>query len=335
MKKAILIISIIIIALLHYFIPVSYHHYHAILQRLYYVPVILASYWFGLYTGLILAVFSGATYAPHIFFQWSVFPIETFTQYIEIVMLILVAALVGILANIQRRQHEQIKRAQEQISHMDRLSFLGQLAAGLAHEIRNPLGSLLGSVEIIQDTLGKEHPKIEFVRIMEKEIKRLQRKLNEFLNFAKPAKPNIIPNNLNDVILAAITLVENQAKKASAKIIPHLDESLPFVPIDAELLQEIMLNLLLNAIQAMPNGGKIIMSSWAKAKTIGISIEDEGIGIQPEDQDKVFQPFYTTKKEGTGLGLAIVEQLIQSMKGSVVFYPGRIGTRFELRIPYE
>jgi signal transduction histidine kinase len=334
-KKIVIVVLIVIISLLHYLSPVDLHQFHAIYQRLYYIPVILAAYWFGLRGGLITAVITGIAYIPHIFFQWAFHPTEAFTQYIEIVMFFIIGSLVGILSNIQKLQTRQIEEAQIQIRQMDRLRLLGQLAAGLAHEIRNPLGSLIGSTEILRDSLGKEHPKIEFVDIMYKELNRLRDKLNEFLIFAKPAPPQKIENNLNDIINEAVSLIHKQASKSSVNITTDLDSGIPLIPMDAEQLKQVILNLLLNAIQAMPDGGAVSITTWQEKKSLGFSVQDEGPGIPEENRTEIFNPFFTTKSEGTGLGLAIVNQLIISMNCTIKEIPVQKGARFEVRIPYE
>lgn len=336
MKKGIIYLLIIIISLLHYLSPVELHKLHAIYQRLYYIPIILAAYWFGLRGGLFAAVITGLAYVPHIFFQWAFNPKETFTQYVEIVMFFVTGSLVGILSNVQKLQNKQIEEAQVQIRKMDRLSLLGQLAAGLAHEIRNPLGSLIGSTEILSDSLGKKHPKIEFVDILYKELNRLRSKLNEFLIFAKPAPPQKIKNNLNDIVIEAVSLIRKQAAKNSVIFKTRLDSNIPIVAMDAEQLKQVMLNLLLNAVQAMPGGGTITISTWFEKKSLlSFSVHDEGPGIPEKNRAEIFNPFFTTKSEGTGLGLAIVNQLIQSMNCTIEEIPARKGARFEVRIPYE
>lgn len=333
-KTVWLLVAVIIISLLHYLSPVQYHHLHAIYQRLYYVPIILASYWFGMKGGLGLAILSGASYLPHIIFQWSFHPHEAFTQYVEIVMFLVVASMVGVLSDIQRKQRRRIEEAMHQIRRMDRLSLLGQLAAGLAHEIRNPLGGLIGSAEILQTGLEKGHPKREFADIMLKELSRLKAKLNEFLFFAKPAAPQIVPNDINDVVKASVSLVEKQASRSGVSVRLQLDEAIPMIPMDSEQIKQVVLNLMLNSVQAMPEGGSITVCTCLTKNGIRLSIEDQGEGISREDLEKIYEPFFTTKPEGTGLGLAIVRQLVDGMGGSIQAVPLETGTRFEIGIPH-
>jgi signal transduction histidine kinase len=335
LKKTILLISIVLISMLHYLTPVHFHSFHSVYQRLYYVPIVLCAYWFGLRWGLAASMVSSIAYIPHILLQWAHMPMERFTQYVEIVMFFIIGSLVGLLSDIQRKQAMQIEQSNFQMRRMDRLSLLGQLAAGLAHEIRNPLGSLIGSDEILAESLGKDHPKFEFIEILQTEHRRLRDKLNEFLSFARPAVPSIIVNSVNDVIRETVKLAQKQAQKSGCPIVQKLDTELPEVPMDADLLKQIVLNLLLNACQAMPGGGTITISSWKEKGSVCIAIGDEGPGIDETVRGKLFEPFVTTKKEGTGLGLAIAKQLIESMNGHIDFESSPNGTRFTVRIPYE
>lgn len=335
MKKILLVVVILIIALLHYCTPISLHHMHAFYQRLYYVPIIIGAYWFGLKSGIPFSVLAALSYLPHIIFQWSAHPDEAFTQYVEIAMFFMIGSLVGILSDRQRFQYKQIQEANLKISRMDRLSLLGQLAAGLAHEIRNPLGSLVGSVEILEESLGEKHPKIEFVTIMHQELNRLRDKLNEFLKFARPAPPQRIENSINDVVKAGVDLVQREAAKTSSRIETRIDETVPLVSMDAEQVKQILINLLLNSVQAMPDGGTVTVTTGVYDAGVFFSVEDDGNGVSAENREKIFDPFFSTKKDGTGLGLPIVKQLVEAMNGTVTLSDAPAGARFEVRIPNE
>lgn len=156
-----------------------------------------------------------------------------------------------------------------------------------------------------------------------------------FFNGSIPVQSNLIPNNLNDVMKAAISLTEKQAAKSLVSIDSQLCSTMPIVPIDADRLKEVILNLLLNAVQAMPKGGTISIKTWEKKNIIGFSIKDTGNGIEEQYKSKIFDPFFTTKKQGTGLGLAIVKQLIQSMDGDILLKHSTAGTYFDVWVPYD
>jgi signal transduction histidine kinase len=335
MKRYGIFVVILVISILHYVTPVMYHDMHAVYQRLYYVPIIVCAYWYGFRWGLTAAIVSAVSYLPHIVLHWAHMPAEMFTQYVEILMFLIIGSLTGILSDIQKRQQQEIRDAQKSIRRMDRMSLLGQLAAGLAHEIRNPLGSLIGSDEIIAESLGKEHPNYEFVEILQKEHRRLRDKLNEFLSFARPAPPCILPNNINDIIHATTQLVEKQASKNGCLIATDLDTSIKDIPVDADHIKQVLLNLLLNASQEMSEGGTISVTTRGDRTSISISVCDQGKGISSNNLDRIFEPFYTTKSDGTGLGLAIVKQLVENMNGTISVQSGASGSQFTIRIPYE
>jgi two-component system, NtrC family, sensor histidine kinase HydH len=335
MKKYSLFLSVIAISALHYFTPVMLHDWHAIFQRLYYLPIILAAYKYGFRWGLLIAAVSALAYLPHIFLQWSAMPMEMFTQYVEVVMFFVIGSLVGILSDIQKKQQQQIEQTSQQMYRMDRMSLLGQLAAGLAHEIRNPLGSMIGSDEILAAAMGKDHPKYEFVEILQKEHRRLRDKLNEFLSFARPSPACIILNNINDIVMATIALAEKQVQKSGCNLIADLDSRLKDIPLDADRMKQILLNLIINSCQAMPDGGTITVSTWSEKGVVCLSVKDQGLGIDGQIINRIFEPFFTTKKEGTGLGLAIVKQLIDEMNAKIDVQSTSHGTQFTIRITGE
>lgn len=333
-KKVGLLLGIVGVSLLHYLTPVPHHApWHALFQRLYYVPIILGAYWFGFRWGLLLSLLSGLVYAPHVFFQWSAIPMAADSKYVEIIMFVIIASLVGTLSDFQKLQQKKLLETTRQLHRMDRLSLLGQLAAGLAHEIRNPLGSLIGSDEILAEHIDSKHPAYEFIGILRKEHRRLRDKLNEFLSFAKPSEPQLIPNQVNDVVRSTLSLVAKEAADRHCSVLPVLDEHLPFVPMDAAHLQQVLLNLLLNGIQAMPEGGTLTVETRQEKHGVALTVHDEGSGIPAEAMERIFDPFYSTGNDGTGLGLAIVKQLTESMNGTVTVASGDGGTSFTIRIP--
>ncbi|MFH1761153.1 MAG: ATP-binding protein [bacterium] len=333
MKKHLFIISSsLAISILHYITPTSLHHFHAIYQRLYYIPIIFASYLFGVKKGLLYAVFCGLLYTPHIFFQWSFDSHQSFTQYVEISMFLVISALVGFLSDIQQKQKNEIIKQQKELLRADRLSLLGKLAAGLAHELRNPLSSLMGSVEILRKDLEPGYKRIEFVRILDKELKRLNKKLNEFLFFAKSRPLELIPNNINDIINAMLTMLETRITSNNITVKKDLDGRIPLVRMDSEQIKQVLLNLVLNSIEAMPSGGALRLSTHYSENHLSLTIEDNGPGIPPQDKEKIFDPFFTTKSDGTGLGLSIVKQIIERHNGSIKVFIKQ-GLRFEIRIP--
>ena len=207
LKAGIIAVFVLIITILHFSTSTEHMYLHQIYQRSYYIPIVLASFWFEIWGGLATAVGLTALYLIHIRHDWSHHPDYSFQQYAEIAMYLIIAALVGYLSQVQRKTREQLENAGsqlkaayqklnetfDQLRHSDRLASLGQLSAGIAHEIRNPLGSIQGAVDILAQDLPPEDPKSEFAQIARKEVSRLEKLTGEILQFSKPAPPKQLP----------------------------------------------------------------------------------------------------------------------------------------------
>ena len=329
--KAILIILLVsLITALHFLTSTEHIYLHSIYQRSYYIPIVLASFWFEILGGLVTAVGLSSVYLIHIIRDWGHYPAYSFQQYAEIGMYMVVAVLAGSLSRTQRKARQRLEAAGaelsaayqklnetfDQLRHADRLASLGQLAAVIAHEIRNPLGSIQGAVEILGAGLPASDPKSEFAQIARKEVAALERLTSEILQFSKPAPPNQLPIDPQEIIDAACRLCADQARRQ------HVEIKLEPVPatrimVDPEQIKQVLLNILINAIQVQPSGGKIEIRVSHDSTDIVISVRDFGPGIAAENLDRIFDPFFTTKREGTGLGLAISYQLVNHNGGRI------------------
>lgn len=333
LRHLIILALIIGVSTLHYLTPVAFHHFHAVYQRLYYVPILLACYHLGLGAGLAYAAICGLAYAPHIFYQWSWSEHESFTQYMEIVLFFVMAGTAGWLFDIRRKQQGELLRQQEGLRRAERLALMGKLAAGLAHEIRNPLNSLLGAADIVRRALGPDHRDAEFGLILDTELRRVNRILNEFMAFARPRKPDYLFQSFNEVVEAALTIVSKTLEGAGVKVEKRLARQLPEAPLDAELIKQALLNLFFNAKEAMPSGGTLAVETFRDGFDLVLRIADEGPGIPAGGLETVFDPFFTSKESGTGLGLSISRQIAEQHKGSLRALPREKGACLELRIP--
>jgi two-component system sensor histidine kinase HydH len=327
---------------------------HGILGHLYILPIILSAYWYGIRGGLSVSFVSAFLFSPHLFHHWHDPFLEVF-NYIEVFLFLLIGGVTGVLSQMERSQrlrheealvrldesHRKLKeqtdilfQTEEQLRRADRLSALGELSAGMAHEIRNPLGAIKGAAEILKDDYSSEDAKYEFIKILLKESDRLNAIVQEFLGFAKPKQPEFEQADLNDAIESVLTLTAQEARKTGVKIEKRLDPTVGRRSLDAGLMKQALLNLVLNAIQAMPGGGMLTIESRMNVDVIEIKIADTGIGISAGDRKKLFSPFFTTKKDGTGLGLAITYRIIENHRGKidVMSEPGK-GTKFTVKIP--
>jgi signal transduction histidine kinase len=223
----------------------------------------------------------------------------------------------------------------------DRLAALGEMAAGLAHEIRNPLGAIKGAAQfLVPQGRGDDD---EWLQVIVEEVDRLNGVVTQFLDYSRPLKSTPAPTDVNDVLERTAKLVRAELP-ASVELVLDLGARLPRVQTDAEQLKQVLINLFRNAVQAMPGGGKIFVATSIPDEglrllrppdTVELRVRDTGPGIPEEHRENIFVPFFTTKEKGTGLGLAICQRLIRHHGGSISLLarpPGE-GAEFVIRLP--
>jgi signal transduction histidine kinase len=252
-----------------------------------------------------------------------------------------VAGLQDEFAELEVSFNEMARSLQEQMNELQRteqMVVVGQLAAGLAHEIKNPLAGIKAAMQVLADEAPLSAEDRGVLEQVAQEVVRLEGLMKSFLNFAKPAKPQLVPLDVNAVLEMALALSATRSPAASASPIA-LEKQLAPVPAimaDPMQLQQVLLNLVLNAVDAMGGGGtlRVRTSVPDRAGAVQIEISDTGHGIRSEHADKIFQPFFTTKAEGTGLGLAISKRLVEQHGGSICTAPNPGGgTVFRVRLP--
>jgi two-component system, NtrC family, sensor histidine kinase HydH len=360
LRLTLLFLSIVGISVLHYFTPLHLPYLHDIFQRLYYLPIILAALWFGLRGGLICSLVVSIAYAPHVLFQWGGEMTVEMEKYLEIVLYNIVGGVTGLLSQRERERTVELQKTaqglaesyqklqqqsdrmmviEEQLRRSEKLSTLGEMAAVLAHEIRNPLGSIRGTAEILKDDYLPGDPKHEFIEIQIKETERLNRVVEDFLRMARPQKSERRSCQIQSELETIVTLVSKDAKERGVKL--ELQPSPPgaVFTADGEKLRQAFLNIVLNALQAVPVGGAVVISTQlheegTKNAMCEIRFRDTGPGIDPEVLQQVFEPFYTTKTDGTGLGLAVTKRIIENHDGtlSIESEPGA-GATVVVRLP--
>ncbi len=311
-------------SLAHYLTPASLILWHNIFQRLYYLPIVYAAISFGWIGGLLAAALSAACYIPHILTAWHDFPGYVINQYAEIVLFFLVGVTTGLLADEQREKRAQLEETArqleqanqdlrdsfERLKRADRLAAIGNISAGLAHEIRNPLASIEGAAVILEGGQVTEEHRVEFLGIIKKECRRLNRLLGNLLDFARPRAPQRQRLKVESLLDSVIGLVAHAAEGKTIHLHKDVSPSGLTFDGDGEQLKQVILNLVLNAIQAMPDGGEIRLAARSEEPGLVIEVIDQGGGVDPENLDKLFNPFFTTKESGTGLGLAVAHQIV-------------------------
>jgi two-component system sensor histidine kinase HydH len=243
----------------------------------------------------------------------------------------------------------QNSQVYERMKERDRLAALGQMAAGLAHEIRNPLGSIKGAAQYLQpigDKLAQQSDAgtKEFLDIIVEEVNRLNKIVSQFLDYARPYRGDQTPLDVNDVVRKTLHLIEKEEGAQRVEILTNLVEQLPMVRADAEQLRQVFLNLAINAVQAMPGGGKLQVSTSLRRSTrrgaaaafLEVRFRDTGSGIPVNDVRNLFIPFFTTKEKGTGLGLPISQRIIENHGGTIeVRSQLGAGATFTVLLPIE
>jgi two-component system, NtrC family, sensor histidine kinase HydH len=308
------------------------------------LPVVSAATAFGLagtlaYTAL----------ASMAILSFLLHPDAEFSPYLRraIAFLVMVGNLVNALAQDLRLQSERHRRTAEQLAEAneriqqveqaarrsDRLAALGQLSAGLAHELRNPLGTIKASAELLQRNVSAENEVArEMAGFIGSEVDRTNSLVTRFLQFARPLKLSRDKADLSQTLDRAIAQVEREAKGAT--IYKNYEPEIAPFPFDAELMERVFYNLILNAVQASPPGGAVSVKTRAGADCVEISVIDRGVGIEPGQRDSIFNPFFTTKPEGVGLGLAIVAKIVDEHGGKITVEsePGK-GSVFHVVLP--
>jgi signal transduction histidine kinase len=252
------------------------------------------------------------------------------------------AAAFDRMADRLMQRERELKQSQTTLRRADRLSSLGLLTAGLAHEIRNPLVAIRTFTQLLPERYDDPEFRNGFQGLALKEVDRICGLINDLLSFARPSKPNVAPENISDVVENIARILESQAKEKNVEITREFDLSLPKVWIDKEQMKQVFMNLILNAIQAMKDGGSIVISTRISARNndelikeyVQVDIRDTGVGIPEENLEHIFDPFFTSKDEGSGLGLAVSHQIVQEHGGFVTVEStvGK-GTAFFVHVP--
>ena len=330
-QVGLLCVALCVITVVHYVANVKEVFWHQIFQRAYYLPIIVAALWYGLRGGLLAAGLAAVLYLPHIVMAWREFPSYQFNQYSEVVLFFVFGGLTGALADQQGRQREKLQETAERLSQAyaalhvsfeslrraERLSAMGRLSAGLAHEIRNPLSAIEGALEIVARPGLEPDRREEFAAIVKKELARLNEMLNHFLEFARPRPPQLKATNLQRLMEEVCSLVTESVSMRRVTTRCALLPSATAVSLDPDQIKEVLLNLVLNASEAMPAGGSIELWAAQNEDSVVINVRDEGTGVAEENLQQIFDPFYTTKPAGTGLGLSIAHRIMEQHGGKI------------------
>ncbi len=231
---------------------------------------------------------------------------------------------------------EDLERSRQQVVHAAKLAVVGEMAAIMAHEVRTPLGILQTTAQMLQWETALSPEGLEMTRMMVDESARLNRLISTLLDCARPRPPNMQPQDLHKIIARVIDLLATQAQKKAIRIDWQMPENKAIIECDQELLVQVFLNLILNAIQIVPAGGRIrVATDCADGESVKITVADDGPGIPPENLARLFDPFFTTRDGGIGLGLTVTQQIIAVHGGYITAAPSDLGGAcFTLFLPF-
>lgn len=240
------------------------------------------------------------------------------------------------LAIENARLHEKEKLRLKQYYEQDKLTSLGKLSTAVAHEIKNPLASIKGLARIMEKELKDNDVKKKHLGVIISEVDRLDNIVNQLTNFAKPISPKFQFIYVEPIIAEVVDLLRMKSTRSNIKIIYESEPNLPYIYADGSTLKQAFLNVGLNALESMPNGGNLTVKVATDKDSILVHFIDNGVGIKGEDINKIFDPFFTTKEKGTGLGLPIVKKIMDKHAGKIKVEstPGK-GTNVTISLPIK
>ncbi len=338
-------LPVAVIGLLHYSTHSEQAWVHNVLRRLYYLPIVAAAFQLGLRGGLAAAIAVSITYLPHAFLHLGHLahtdPADAVDKALEMTLYNLVGALAGALADALRRRQRALeaaldeqRRLQKTLVRAGRLGALGEVVAGIAHELRNPLHSLKGTAEVIDPLIPTGAEERRMWELHVSELDRLARVADRFLSFSNPSDPELVAIDLREVAQRVEELAGTDARQRGITWETALGNAPVAVRGDRDQLAQVALNIVLNAMRAIgDSGGRIRLSVEQGDGDAALTIENDGPPIPEADIEHVFDPFHTGHADGTGLGLSISERIMEQHGGHLEAFNSGLGVAFTMRLP--
>jgi signal transduction histidine kinase len=247
-------------------------------------------------------------------------------------------SLNSMLKEIGKMRHDLESCHVEEMQKVEKMATIGELAAAIAHEIKNPLAGISGAIQVFSEEFPPDDPRLEIIAEVQNEISRLDKAVRDLLSFARPPKPHLTKTPIDSLIERAVNLVMTQAKKQKVEVNIISLEQPPEVNVDLEQMQQVFLNVLINALHSMPGGGNLTITTYVRPEKneAEVSVADTGPGISQENIKNIFKPFFTTKHTGTGLGLAISKKIMDNHNGDIIVESKvGAGSNFRIILPME
>jgi signal transduction histidine kinase len=334
LEASVAVALIVLVTAFHYLTDPQAVEFHNVYRRLYYVPIVLAAFSHGLSGGVMAGVAASLAYLPHAFFMEHRDPAPAIDKVLEMVLYVGIGGLTGWLVGRQRDIQRALERSleerdalEESLIRAGKLSALGQMTSGLAHEIRNPLASIMGSAEALVDEFDEDHRKYRMGQVLLTEIERLNDVVEDFLEFARPGAPDVAKADLHEVTGEVVELTAPQARDAGVEVDVRVEPE-TWVAADPSQLSQVLLNFLLNAYQAFERGEppagqaqcvtvKIESRSVGDSAFVCLGVRDNAGALDSADVERIFDPYVTGREGGTGLGLSVSSRIIEAQDGFI------------------
>jgi two-component system, NtrC family, sensor histidine kinase HydH len=297
-----------------------------ILHRLYFLPIIMSGLLFGIRGGFAAAFLVTLLLIPH-WFHGNDPAGSHGARTDEIILFYVFGILIGLLADRERLE-SHLRKDQEHLNVME------EAAATVAHELKNPIITIGAHVKRIQKTIDPEDPNRERLALIFQECQRIETLLKDMIHFSRPLDLELSLLDINHLLKEILDVMRPQAEQGQISLNAQLDGDLPLVQADQVRLTQVFYNLVLNAVQASPPEQSVLIQTRKRKGRIRVDISDWGSGIPPETREKIFRPFYSTKKQGSGLGLPFSKKIIELHNGHLFFRPNKpTGTIFYVTLP--
>lgn len=364
MKRSQRLIDLLVVAgmilpitLMHYYTAYTSTEYHAFSGLLYYIPIIFAAFRFGLKGGAGIGFFVSLIFAPYLIWHRAELPAALVIKILDVLLYNGIGWITGILVEAEHEQKrkyfsavEQLKMAnqelekkiqeknelEEQVRRADKLAALGIMVSGVAHELRNPLGILKATTQVMESELGGNPAVKEFTSVVKEEVGRMNKVIQEFLDFARPSAPQFVKVDVNETVAEVIQFTRKYLNQRNISLQQALGVDLPAIYADKRQIRQVFINMVLNGAAAIKDRGSMEILSEQAGNYICVRFKDTGCGIPGEHLAKIFDPFFTTKDTGTGLGLAVSHRIIDAHNGFIeVDSEVDKGTEFRVYLPVE
>lgn len=347
---AVIAVTVVVLAVFTWIVPPHAVVLHNILHHLNILPFMLAGLIFGWRGAARAILLATLLQTPSIVRHWHSAPLDAQDQVVELSTFGIGGLIAGLAADRERLQRHSVETTKGELEHVyrelrenieqlrknERLSAAGQLSASLAHEIRNPLASISGAAGILARGNAAVESRDECLHILTKESQRLNKLLTNFLDFARPRLPRFQLADPVGIVQSTCLLAQHTAASLGVELRSQTAGGAREVSCDPEQIKQVLLNLLLNAVQASGPGSSVVVRVLSERERLRIDVEDEGKGIPAGELESIFDPFFTTKENGTGLGLAVAANIVRQHGGNLAGAPNPVlGMTFSILLPWQ